>query len=497
MASATSADEVEKGNAIALLGLTGVHEVIEAATQLVNDRRASPQLRYSAIIALQNSHAPNTARRLLVDLEPDDPLHLNIIDVIGTVVTLEDLPLVLSRLLRTQGMPSSTYYRFQEMRTRDVALAMLRYAEAHIQDINTMRAEMYFGPAFDVVWEYFDPEFSALCASLLSQIELRHIYLDRSGPLPRLLASFHHLRDTQKEGLLQDFLVRVEEQVRSDAATFYSLAHALPALMTAGTADWLIAGERMHLIRAIVRWLDGDIRNVLAPHSGGMVEAQDAARDTYLLEERERQEESSSRIAALRDSLLARTELEGALNDFDALTKDHWPSLSEARSTWLRNAVSGRMIELNLSQSIVWTGDTVTFPGDLPILLDLITFYQLEIADDRTMIYALTLGTEEVIARYFGRVPITADSRRCVLGLIQSPSDPHILDHAVRFVSKLQPIPEEIKDALVQIAALDVDSGYPQTMAFSLIAEQQDTYGSYNGSRALTMPECDLERKRS
>jgi hypothetical protein len=469
-----SSDEVEKGNALCLLGQSGTPEVIEQATQIAIDRTVSQQLRYSGLLALQNSHAVDTATRLLEALEEDDPLHLNIVDVIGTVATLDELPLVLPLLLSTQGMPASAYYRFQEMRSRSAVAALLRYASTHLQTINTMRAEIYFGPAFDAVPQHFDREFVELAASILSQVELRHIYVDRSGPLPKLFAGFRYLDDIQKEQLLQAFLLEVEDKVLNDGATFYSTSQPLSDLMTAGTLEWLITSKRMHMVPAIVRWLSGDFRESLAPYSDGMVEAQDAARDAYLLEERVRLEEASSHIDALQKSLLTRDELNGALTDFSDLTREHWPQLPEPYLAWLQPAVSVRMMELDLHNRIIWAGNTVTFPRELFTLLEVIAFYELHVDDPSAMVYALAVGAEDLVRRYFTRVPMTEQGVQSVLQMIENPQSPNALDRVINFICELKPLPIRIKQAVVEIASADLDRGHSQTKVFSLVADEQD-----------------------
>lgn len=463
--------EVEKGNAIVMLGLAGNLDVVEQATELVLERQTSQQLRYSGLLALQNTHVAGTATRLLDSLDADDPLNLNVLDVIGTVATLDELPQVLPALLRASGMPSSAYYRFQEMRSREAALAILRYAESHLTELNFMRADMYFGPAFEVVWEYFDDEVAVLCASILNQIERGHIYVDQSGPLPKLLSGLARLQDIQKEELLRGFLVAVEDYVLLNGATFYPSAQVLSNLLTVGTVHWLVASGRTAIIPAIARWIDDDKTSLLAPFAGGIVEAQEAARNRHRLEELDRQEEAKSRIRFLQDAAIARTDVDGALGDFSSLTNEHWPVITTEYRTWLEEAVSARLVALDLSRRIVWDGNTVTYPAELPTILELVTYYDLCVADQLPMVQTLILGWEETIARYFERIPPLEEAWAAVLSLSQTPPSPSALDHVVRFLGKMSPRPDEIHASLLQIASANRDGDYTQVLAFSLVAD--------------------------
>ena len=120
--------------------------MVEQALALVTDRQTDPSLRYSAVVALLNTESRDTAPRLLAFLQPDDPLHLNIVDVIGTAASIDQLPQVLPVLLATSGMPSSAYYRFQELHSREAVVTILRYAVDHVTQVNFMHADYYLSP---------------------------------------------------------------------------------------------------------------------------------------------------------------------------------------------------------------------------------------------------------------------------------------------------------------------------------------------------------------
>lgn len=466
-----SEDEVEKGNALSLLGMIGgVTEVVDPALALLTNRQNSILLRRAAILALLDTHSDETAPRLLQSLEADDPLHLNIVDVIGTAATVEQLPQVLPLLLQTSGMPSSAYYRFQELRSRNAVVTMLRYAIDHVNQVNTMRAKMYFESVLNTVAEHFDEQIASLCAELLSLIELQHINLDHSGPLYKLFGALQHLEDAQKERLLQEFFERIRGRIAHDGATFFFTRGVFAVLMTIGSARWLVEHHETDLITSMAVWVEGDVRTYLAPHSAGVVAAQDAAREQYRQEEQARQADARDRIEDLQASLCTRSDLNEAIDDFAALTKEHWPPLNATYTEWLTEQLSARLTALNLTTRIVWEGNSVTFPSELNLLLDVIAFYDLTLADARPLVWALILGCNDAVVRYFRKHPMFAETWEALFDLLGHPPAPPAREHVVEFIARLQEFPGRIREELTRLAESPTDHGHVQADACALVA---------------------------
>ena len=89
------------------------------------------------------------------------------------------------------------------------------------------------------------------------------------------------------------------------------------------------------------------------------------------------------------------------------------------------------------------------------------------------MIYCLNLGSEDIIARYFSRIPPSIETWQTVLALVQNPPSLHALEHTMSFLGRMSSVPGDIREALVQIAATNPDGGYTQVMAFSLVVKEQ------------------------
>lgn len=469
-----STDGIEKSNALALLGMTGATEVVGVALDLVTERQTDPSLRYAAIVALANTESEETAPRLLASLQADDPYHLNIVDVIGTAATIDQLPQVLPVLLQTSGMPSSAYYRFQELHSREAVVTLLHYAIAHVMQVNTMRAEIYFEPVFSSVSDHFDDEVAGLCADLLSLIELQHFYLDRSGPIYKFFYAFRNAEDAHRERLMVGFFQRISGRISTPATTFLYTSDIIGGLMTVGAARWLVEHQETQLIALVSGWVRGDARTYLSPHSGGIIAAQDAAREQHFQQEEQRRESSQNRIETLQASLITRTTLNEALGDFVDLTKEHWPPLTAAYIEWLTAQVNARLYSLNLSAKIVWQGQSVTHPWELNILLDVVAFYGLTVADARPLVWALIAWCYDTIVRYFKDHSLADAEWTEVVCLIDQPPSPHVRDHVVQFLGSITEFPTQVRDALTRLAENPVDHGYSQADACTLVAKGHD-----------------------
>ena len=470
----TSDQTLEKSNALALLGMTGATEVVEEALALLTDRQTEPSLRYSAIVALLNTESRETAPRLIAFLQHDDPLHLNIVDVIGTAASIDQLPQVLPVLLRTSGMPSSAYYRFQELCSREAILTILRYAVDNVMQVNSMRADYYCEPAFSAIDEHFDDEIAGLCADLLSLFEMQRLLFDRNGPLFKFFSAFRDAETSKKERLLTMFFQRVSGRTDNDAVGFFFTGDIIGGLMTLRSAEWLVRQHETQMITSLARWVRGDVRTYLAPYSDGLIPQQDAVHDLYQREEEQRRETSKNEIQTLQSSLKGRTILNEALADFNDLTNEHWPPLDANYVAWLTEQVNLRLHELDLLRRIVRQGPSVTYPGELNLLLALIAFYEITISDARPLVWSLIVWCHDSVVRYFKDHRMTEAEWAEVILLIERPPADEVREHAVQFVERLGDFPQQVQDALTRVAESSIDSGYVQSYACALAAKNHD-----------------------
>jgi hypothetical protein len=203
----------------------------------------------------------------------------------------------------------------------------------------------------------------------------------------------------------------------------------------------------------------------------GVVAQHDAAREQYLQEETERKTEDKDRVTALQQSVVARLIVNEALVDFDELGKDHWPPIENSFRTWLTGQVSTRLLELDLRNRIVWAENSVTFPSELNLLLQLTAFYDLELTSDRPLILSLIYWNTDAVEHYFKRHAISEDAMACVLELLTDPPYPPVLEHLVRFVGKLNLVSTEVRNLLRAITIDPRELGYSQVQACQLITE--------------------------
>jgi hypothetical protein len=120
---------------------------------------------------------------------------------------------------------------------------------------------------------------------------------------------------------------------------------------------------------------------------------------------------------------------------------------------------------------VVWAENSVTFPRELNLLLQLTAFYDLELTSDRPLVLSLIYWNTDAVEHYFKRHAISEDAMACVLELLADPPYPPVHEHLVRFVGKLNLVSPEVRDLLREITVDPRDLGYSRVQACQLIAE--------------------------
>jgi len=98
-----SKNDVIIGNALILLGVRGHAGVVPLAMEILSDRRRSARSRMTAVLALVNSGTSALVPKLLEIVDAADPLHINIVDLIGALTDETQLALTLPVILRTNA----------------------------------------------------------------------------------------------------------------------------------------------------------------------------------------------------------------------------------------------------------------------------------------------------------------------------------------------------------------------------------------------------------
>ncbi len=462
-------DDYVRGNAIVLLGILGRPEVPSIALSIIKDRSLGEDIRYCAVVALVHAGASRHVPELLAMRDPVDPIHVNLLDMIGAIIDESQIPAVLPLILRENAMLSATYYHFRELKSRDALIQTLRYCRDHPNDINTIRAEGYIEPIFELLPRFFDDEIARLCASFLETIETQHVYPDQSGPLPKL---FEFMRKADSEGkIARTFIEQVLMTSRGENRRVYYVDQVLVSLITRQTAQWLIDINETGLIQRLAPFCRSDIRAMFRPYAGGLIEAQDASVQAYRDEQSKREESRSRRITLLQESLLSRTSLNDALKDFWELKEDYWPELPPAYRDWLASEVSKVMSSLDLEKTIQWKESTLWEPQVLSFLLQLINRYALKIAPDEPLVFVLTGLDTGFLAKYHQRSPLSETALKTLQRLLNAPASPRTLEGVVHFLESSEIWSPEIEASLMSIASSAVDQGEPQVTALRLLAK--------------------------
>jgi hypothetical protein len=346
-----SADEVLCGNTLVLLGVLRRPEALKSALPIAKDLTRGAAIRQCAMIAIANAGSAANIPELLAALTADDPVRQNFIDAIGAVTDAAHLPPVLDLVLGTDAMLSATYYHFRDLRSRESLVSVLRYLADRPQELNNNRIDGYIEPILATLPEFFDAEIAGLCAAILRVVADEHFYADREGPLRIILA---HLREADLHGEVARLFF--EDQLRSpvrDGRLYFSMRFAA-TITTSETAQWLVQAGATGLIQSLAGFVQGDVRELLRPHSGGIIDAQDENARHYAAEQEKEEKDKRDRVRQLQEHLRTRTKLEDALNDFVKLTEDRWPELPQDFQKWLSDEISGLMGTLDLEHRIRW-----------------------------------------------------------------------------------------------------------------------------------------------
>ena len=175
------------------------------------------------------------------------------------------------------------------------------------------------------------------------------------------------------------------------------------SLMTRETAHWLIDEKAIGLIRELAPYCQGDIREMLRPYTGGLLDAQDATARAYREEGNEsgkrRGPDTSRRLRSVFSSKRPCTMLcrcSGNLN-----RRVLGPDLPEAYRGWLASETSKQLNALDLEKNVRWEGTTLWAPNVLSFLLKVMNHYDMKIEPDEPLVFAITaLGSRYGRERY-------------------------------------------------------------------------------------------------
>jgi hypothetical protein len=455
-----SKNDVVLGNALILLGVRGHVEVVPLAMEILSDRARSPGARMAAVLALVNSGSPAVVPKLLELAEGPDPLHINIVDLLGALTDETQLAITLPVILRTNAGLSATYYHFRELKSRVALIEVLRYFLNHPNDLNSIRAEGYVEPILKLIPRYWDNEIAQLIVDIIDLIDTGHIYPDRTGPFRKL---FEIVGAADADGAVpRMYFERIVARGEAGRRRMYYVDQVLAELIKPATARWLIENRAAGTIQSLAPYLDGEVREILRSHSNGIIDHQDAAAQRYREEQAEADRTRKSNIAALRERLLGRTTLAEALSDFVELRQEHWPELPDAYRDWLTREISGQLGRMELERSIEWRDNSLWQPQVLPLLLEIVDRYELHIHPDEPIVFAAMSMDRNVVASHYRRVGFSDRGRQALERLLGGAPSPQALAELIRFVEGAGVWSDGIAAALRAVVADPGDRGYAQ-----------------------------------
>ena len=298
LAALSSPSKVARGNALVVLSLRGSSGILPQALAILKDRKLDLGFRQCGVLAVLRAGSPALVPELLSLLDHADPLYNEILDVIGALSDESQMASVLPLLLAAGNILSSAFYHFREFRSRDAVLAMLSYFAARPEDLNIIRAEGYLEPLLKLLPKYWDATIIERCAALIQIIDEQKIYPDRSGIAYKL---FRAIREADTQGLVtQRFLDSLLQRGLTELRRWFYVYQLLADSMTVETGQWLIDHRTTELIKQFSPYIHGPVRDLLRPHSDGLIDLQEENARAYAVERTEKENDRNQQFALLQ-----------------------------------------------------------------------------------------------------------------------------------------------------------------------------------------------------
>lgn len=456
-----------QGNAFVLLGMAEKPEVVPHALGLAKAVGRADNLRYSAIVALLNSSRPDLIDELIPVLDRKDPYHDLVLECIGTLMTEDDFGRVMPLLLTTNTMLSAVFTHVRGLRTRPAVVNVLRLLIASPDILRQIRAEAYLEPAIKAIPDHCDEEIVKLLANLFLVIESKAIF-DTGGLFQKIVQGIESAGCQRGvcEAVLQDFIIQGGVPRVNNGL--------LASWIDKDMANLLIGSGATELIQRLSPYIQpGEIRDTLAPHSGGFIPAQDENTDRYLAERAQRAAAEAEKLATKQTTALESDAFNSVLGVLYELNEESWPTLTVERKNWLSAQTSARLGALDLEHSIArLEGTSWTQPSELSTLLKIIDHYALRIERDDQLVLALRAWPESAISNYFTRYGFSEAARQQFEALIADPNQhPIVVDNLVLFLMRTDYEWPNLQEILLEIAKSTRFQGYVQVNAVEVLGK--------------------------
>jgi hypothetical protein len=240
--------------------------------------------------------------------------------------------------------------------------------------------------------------------------------------------------------------------------------------MTVETGQWLIDHRATELIKQFSPFIHGSVRDLLRPHSDGLIDLQEDNARVYAAERTERENDRNQQVALLQEQIATGRDFIKTLNSFYQLPESHWAELTADHKAWLSREVSSFLLKLDLEHSIAWQGDALSVPAALPSVLKLIRRYELTVDPDTPLIYATGSLDENLVADYAVRPGLSSTAQSLVETLLDQPRSPRAHAGLIGFVRSSKLWSDAIRDALIK-TVLEPNAAHCQSDALRLVTE--------------------------
>ena len=453
-----------RANAMVILGMAERPEIVEVAFPITLATGRRDLVRYSAIVAMMNGGSSEHVDGILAVLDRADPYYDQLIECAAMLVVPEEIGKVLPYILATNTMLSVVFSRFRELRSRSAVLSLLEYLNAHPDVLDNIRAEGYLNPIIRAIPDVWDEDVATAIARLFIAVEVAHAFGE--GRLHRELVR----AVVQSDGQNDICSVLLEHFVETKSVPVV-ICRQIARWMTLIHADYLIHCQATEIIHRLSGWLPpGPVRERLAPHSAGVIPAQDENTERYLAEEASRERERLDRIAT-KQELLRGGNFDQALNAFYSLEEETWPELTLERRQWLADEISRWFVENDLNRAIVHHGDNSwTQPTFLETLLKIVDRYDLTIPADQQLVLSLRAWSFQTVSNYFRRHGLSPAARARVIVLARDRTQHrNVLSHVLSFIDNSQFSWEEELDDLANIVHDNQIQSHDQSRAAQIL----------------------------
>jgi len=467
-------------NALLLLGLRRDPAVVPSAFPIALDTSRNDPVRYCAIVALGNTETAGLLDAILPALQTTDSFHASLADCAGALCTAADIERVLPAILATDTTLSSALSRFHELRSREALVGVLRFLVGSPPRLNDIRIESYIGPILKSLPDFQEDEIIELCTRLLVCIEDADLYTDRNGIWPLLCTVLG--RSARKAEICRGVL---RELLNRGKVPRWDMDALLADLLDAQTAEWLIEQNATPMIQQLsYRVPAGEIRELLGPHSGGSISAQDEHRRQYQEEEAKKEAAEDQATEASQQRIRASGDFIEVLNTLHGLKEEQWPELNADRLRWLADEVSRFLVSMDLERSIVYESENSwRQPPALRLMLKLVDRYGFAISDDRHLVLALKAWTEGVVSSYFKRHRFSAGAVQEFETQLRDRSNANVSGHLLNFLQQTDLNSLAIQEALQAIARQDEAAEFLRITALDLLAKRGAPDAFFDGLR--------------